>query len=570
MGNMTENKDLEAEIHPLKNEEVRTRDLNEAGGNPKEMKFKKFTKFGQFSHWRTAAFFLVLFLCLIVVFAFSFIIPCPVRPSTQRTWIRTFENAVTFPFLTLWDANKDKVTDVMFVFKDSNNTNNGSCVNEGISFPCAHLTVLSGTNGSLLWKKAIVEDVQHIQCGVQHLGGPKSSGCLVIGIPHYFTAINSTGEILWRLNTSLAAELFVISPPLVLPDLDGDDVGDLLLLFTPANQDASVNKLIFLLISGKSGDPIGRKVYHNIAKGLVPSSPLIHVTIAGAYYVLFIQGTVQGVALKDIYEQASGIPLSASKLNPILKKSDPEWEKKSDPMSGKVEVYNTQPAKFLQHVQVPGTNAGKLLISTNHTVELLDGQSFQTYWLHNVSHIQGVPLPGYFNVDGVFDFLIEDLIAEDKKKVTIVDGKNGKVLWEEELRYRENCPKPSSINTVSQSIFLFWGELPTQSSASGRFSEKSYNLYMVHPSHPNVILELKNNTENVIAFSTALFEQSRHAASVLLLGQPMGNKPGPLTIIKQKLKDLIYLSRVRRLKKGHDNFGDDEIKEYFYRIRYSS
>ncbi|XP_069761880.1 protein FAM234A isoform X3 [Narcine bancroftii] len=521
MGNMTENKDLEAEIHPLKNEEVRTRDLNEAGGNPKEMKFKKFTKFGQFSHWRTAAFFLVLFLCLIVVFAFSFIIPCPVRPSTQRTWIRTFENAVTFPFLTLWDANKDKVTDVMFVFKDSNNTNNGSCVNEeGISFPCAHLTVLSGTNGSLLWKKAIVEDVQHIQCGVQHLGGPKSSGCLVIGIPHYFTAINSTGEILWRLNTSLAAELFVISPPLVLPDLDGDDVGDLLLLFTPANQDASVNKLIFLLISGKSGDPIGRKVYHNIAKGLVPSSPLIHVTIAGAYYVLFIQGTVQGVALKDIYEQASGIPLSASKLNPILKKSDPEWEKKSDPMSGKVEVYNTQPAKFLQHVQVPGTNAGKLLISTNHTVELLDGQSFQTYWLHNVSHIQGVPLPGYFNVDGVFDFLIEDLIAEDKKK--------------------------------------------------GRFSEKSYNLYMVHPSHPNVILELKNNTENVIAFSTALFEQSRHAASVLLLGQPMGNKPGPLTIIKQKLKDLIYLSRVRRLKKGHDNFGDDEIKEYFYRIRYSS
>ncbi|XP_051878186.1 protein FAM234A [Pristis pectinata] len=570
---MTENKDLEAEIHPLKNEEVRTQDSNEAPDKPKETKSKKLTKFGQLSQWRTAAFFLVLFLCLIVVFAFSFIIPCPVRPSSQRAWIRTFENAVTYPFLTLWDANKDKVADVMFVFKDSNNTNNGSCVyEEGLSIPCAHLTLLSGTNGSLLWKRAIAEDIQHVQCGVQNLSGTKSSGCLVIGIPHYLTAISSSGETLWRLNTSLAADLSVIGPALVLPDLDGDEIGDLLLFFVPDDQGTSVNKLIFLLISGKSGDPIGQKVYHNITKGLMPSSPLIHITNTGAYYILFIQGNVQGVALKDIYAQATGLPLLTSKLNPILKKSDPEWEKKTDTMSGMVEVYRSKTTKYLQQVQVPGKKAGKLLISTNDAVELLDGQSLQTYWYHNLSQIQGVPLPGYFNMDGVFDFLIEDLIEKDKKKVTIVDGKSGKILWEEELIYRENCPKPSSVNTISRSIFLFWGELPTQSNVSllESFSEKSHNLYMVHPSHPNVILELKNSTENVVASTTALFEQSRHAGSVLLLGQPLGSKPGLLKIIKQKLKDLIYLSRVRRLKKGHDDFGDDELREYFHRMRYSS
>ncbi|XP_059835621.1 protein FAM234A [Hypanus sabinus] len=570
---MTENKDLEAEIHPLKNEEVRTQDLNEASDKPKETKSRKVTKFHQLSWWRTAAFFLVLFLCLIVVFAFSFIIPCPVRPSSQRTWNRTFENAVTYPFLILWDANKDKVADVMFAFKDANDTNNGSCSNdEGLSHPCAHLTLLSGTNGSLLWKTAITEDIQHIECGLQNLGGTKSSGCLVIGINQYLSTISSSGETLWRLNTSLTADLSVISPALVLPDLDDDEVGDFLLLFVPADQGISVNTLIFLLISGKNGDPIGEKVYRSITKGFMPSSPLIHITNTGAYYILFIQGNGQGVALKDIYAQATGLPLSTSKLNPILNKSDPEWEKKTDTVSGMVEVYSSQTTKYLQPIHVPGKNAGKLLISTNDTVELLDGQNLQTYWYRNLSQIQGVPLPGYFNMDDVFDFLIEDLIEKDKKKVIIVDGKSGKILWEEELICRENCPKPSSINTMSQSMFLFWGELPTQNNISLQegFSEKSYNLYMVHPLHPNVILELRNSTENVIAFTTALFEQSRHAGSVLLLGQPLGNEPGPLKIIKQKLKDIISVSRVRRLKKGHDDFSDDELKEYFYRMRYSS
>ncbi|KAL7873942.1 hypothetical protein SRHO_G00049120 [Serrasalmus rhombeus] len=43
--------------------------------------------------WRTAAFLLSLFLCLIVVFAFSFILPCPLRPQYLRTWNRTLPNA---------------------------------------------------------------------------------------------------------------------------------------------------------------------------------------------------------------------------------------------------------------------------------------------------------------------------------------------------------------------------------------------------------------------------------------------------------------------------------------------
>ncbi|XP_067911784.1 protein FAM234A [Heterodontus francisci] len=570
---MRENKDLEAEIHPLKNDEVRNRDANEVSNRHKETKIKPLRKFGQLSRCRTAAFFLVLFLSLIVVFAFSFIIPCPVRPVSQRTWTRTFENAVSYPFLTLWDVNRDKVTDVIFTFKYSNDSNiNGSCVAEGFSSPCAYVTVLSGTNGNLLWQRALADDIQHLQCGIENLNGSKSSGCLVIGTPHLLTAINSSGETLWILKTSFAVGLSVIGPTLILPDLDGDDVGDLLIFFTPTDQVSSATKLIFRLLSGRSGDPIGQEVHHNVTERFVHFNPLIHITNTGAYYILFIQGTVQGVALKDIYIQATGIPLPAVKLNAVFLKSDPEWEKKTDPVSRKIEISSSRAAKYLQQVDVPGKNAGTLLISTKNMVELFDGQSLQNYWHHNTSEIQGAPVSGYFNMDDVSDFLIEDFIEKNRKKVTIVDGKSGTILWEEDLICRTNCPQPVSINTVSQSTFLFWGELPMQTNGSvpEDLTESRHYLYMVHPSHPNVILELKNSTENVLAFTTALFEKSRHACNVLLTGQPIGSEPGLLTITKQKLKKAISLSTVRRLNKGHDDLSDDEIKKYLYIMRYKS
>lgn len=86
-----------AEVSPLK----RGEDGGEAEAAPSatELKEKKSCKevlgFAKLTHWRTAVFFLSLFLCLTVVFAFSFIIPCPVRPQYLVSWNRTFLEAGT-------------------------------------------------------------------------------------------------------------------------------------------------------------------------------------------------------------------------------------------------------------------------------------------------------------------------------------------------------------------------------------------------------------------------------------------------------------------------------------------
>lgn len=84
-----ESKDLEAEIHPLKHGEGKA---PESPANcAKKASVPK--KPGRLSRLRTAAFFLSLFLCLTVVFAFSFVIPCPVRPISEKTWSRTYDQA---------------------------------------------------------------------------------------------------------------------------------------------------------------------------------------------------------------------------------------------------------------------------------------------------------------------------------------------------------------------------------------------------------------------------------------------------------------------------------------------
>ena len=81
---MTDGKDLEAEIHPLKSE---NRKVPENAGGPAGKEPRK-TPAPQtrLSRCRTAAFFLSLFACLLVVFVVSFIIPCPDRPASQGVW----------------------------------------------------------------------------------------------------------------------------------------------------------------------------------------------------------------------------------------------------------------------------------------------------------------------------------------------------------------------------------------------------------------------------------------------------------------------------------------------------
>ncbi|KAL4836207.1 hypothetical protein H8958_014519 [Nasalis larvatus] len=102
---MLDHQDLEAEVHPLKNEE---RKSQERLGNPSknEDTLKRTPPQSRLSRCRAVAFFLSLFLCLFVVFVVSFVIPCPDRPASQRTWRIDYNAAGEPGFPAQWSPKQ--------------------------------------------------------------------------------------------------------------------------------------------------------------------------------------------------------------------------------------------------------------------------------------------------------------------------------------------------------------------------------------------------------------------------------------------------------------------------------
>lgn len=106
-----ENTVIAAEVDPLKRAE-------DGGEMPSSAELKKkktcngVLGFAKLTHWRTAVFFLSIFLCLAIVFAFSFIIPCPVRPQYLISWNRTFPEAGVHTCGFFWLVEFTGVTNV--------------------------------------------------------------------------------------------------------------------------------------------------------------------------------------------------------------------------------------------------------------------------------------------------------------------------------------------------------------------------------------------------------------------------------------------------------------------------
>ncbi|XP_018422287.1 PREDICTED: protein FAM234A isoform X1 [Nanorana parkeri] len=547
------NKDLDAEDSPLKNNDVKSLENNNAS-EEKDVHIKKKSKVTRLSRIRTAAFFGSLFLCLTAVFAFSFIIPCPVRPFSRRTWSVQYDNAVGYMFLATEDVNEDNVQDILFLFKADNSSNlNMSCADGDLMSPCFFLSALSGTNGSSIWISPVSDDdnIQLSQCGIHNLGGAGHSGCLIIGNSEVLLAVDSkTGDILWRKPTGIAFNSVVIKPVLKIPDMDEDGIEDLMIFLT------NEHELQSAIFSGKSGDRIGQTCKIDNEK---PSGLYTHITKSKAEYVLFYSGsTIKGYSVNDLCAKTAGQP---SKLSDA--KRDPEWQTQ---MKDFIPIASSESSgKILYLLNVPGSYYNNILVVKSEVSELLDGQKLGPLWSVNTTDILSKPALGYFKKDAL-SILMEIGIGNNRKKVIIVDSKSGTLQWEIEMNVGTARQNPGVLNTGDhRSTFLFWGEYSTDFNNT---MESTENLYMFHPSQANVLMHLNSHAENIIIFGAALFERSRHACYVLITGPQMMENPGNLTVSKRKLKEDISNGIVIGL--GTEYIDTEDIRNHFFRMRYSS
>ncbi|XP_029311360.1 protein FAM234A isoform X2 [Cottoperca gobio] len=534
----------------------RAEDGAETGTAPlaTELKKKKSCRevigFPKLTHWRTGFFFFSLFLCLTVVFAFSFIIPCPVRPQYIPTWNRTFSEAATYDFLAIEDASKDKVMDVLFVLKITEGSPNNTCAAAGLPSPCVFVLAVDGTDGASLWECALAPEFHWAQCGLGDETG-RTWDCLLSHSDQLTAVDKYTGKIRWQQPQPLGVHSTV--PVLSVPDLDEDKVGDLALVASNNTE----TRLVFL--SGKTGVQIGSSV---VLVSTETANHLLHRTKEGSHYVLLEKDTgLYGLALWKIAAKAK------AGMEKSLKK-DKHWEKNAIAASGLVPIYESDSVRQVLRAGETG-DPPNLLLVTGSELALVDGKHLQLLWRFNTSSVLSEPSFGHFNKDDFLDVVVEEDIGNFTKRVIILDGKSGGVLWEVNLLATPNSPRPATIHTSNYvSIFLFWGMVPSETNSSEPFASDRHS-YLLHPLYSTVLLQSTSVLDHIIMFKATLLEGGRHAAYLLLTGPVTEEAEGTVVLSKRKLKQDVPDSKVLRIGTAGSSESNEAIKEAFNRLRFS-
>uniref|UniRef100_A0A8C0HMP6 Family with sequence similarity 234 member A n=1 Tax=Buteo japonicus TaxID=224669 RepID=A0A8C0HMP6_9AVES len=514
-----DNKDSEAEIHPLKTEDVKAQE-NHENSVERRIVSKQSSQLSRLSRWRTAAFFISLFLCLIIVFAFSFIIPCPERPVSERTWFRNYDNAVAYQFLAIEDANEDKVQDVVFAFKASNGSSsfNRTCSDEGsLPSPCAFVAAVSGTNGRALWERPAAEEVEWMECGIKQLGAAEAQGCLVVGKPVSLTAVDlRTGEVRWRQSSDFGANYTVLTPVSVIPDVDSDGLQDLIIFI------ATADKVCHSESSEQGQD------------NLSPSFLL---------FFFFTENSLYAYSLKDLYSAATGLEIKLPSLG-----QDPQWEKNIDRTTHHLSFLSFGDIRYL--AKIPGRSRENILVVNSEMAMLINAQNLQTLWTLNVSR----PLLGYYKPD-VLGIVLESEIGPNRKK-----SGSGAVQWDLKLNSRAESPGPATLSTADhRSAFLIWGEYQVPGNETVSMSTFAFVCAT------NTAARLFP----LLCVTATLFERSRHACYVLLRGPQPSEEPGSVSLMKRKLKEDVSESRVIWLSQVAVD-SEQYVRDRLYRMRFHS
>lgn len=517
------------------------------------------------SYVRTSVFLLTLVISMVLVLLCAFLIPCPPR-DLHSAWSRRLgsQGGGDLSPLELADVNRDGLRDVLLTFVTTRNGTEGGVGSQ----PTADLVCLSGMNGSTLWSSPLPEEAQDVTCLDLIPGSVAKTICLVTGTRKMLSAFNATsGKVLWTLNPNHLSNGTLAAPVVVLPDLDEDGVRDLVVLAIGELQP----DLCFLLVSGRTGSPVGRPVKYNIVGVGNLIGPQVYITASGAVYILFGFGNIQAVALRDIFVQAQNRDSSP----PSLQIEEPEWEKhRSVNLSELIDVYSDG-VELLQLVKAPDSNSSSLLITTRQGLVLLRGQDLTPHWKLNLQGLRSQPTPGYFTDDQTLDFLLQTQDGDGMKKMTVVDGGSGSIVWSYSIPcHMKETPTTSAITSDQKSVFLFWAEALTAASLSSDDSSGAeppglYHLYLLHPAFPSILLDLSNTTGIVTASEVGINDIWKDAFYVTrTTGMSPEGHPTSLVVSKLSLRWALMEGQMVQLKETTPKIGRGELRRFLSRIKF--
>ncbi|XP_051243382.1 protein FAM234B [Dicentrarchus labrax] len=525
-----------------------------------------------------SAFFLVPLVCAtLLVLLCAFLIPCQKGELEKRLqWERALGDAggVTPPALALWDVDGDSVEDVFLGVTEWTNDSHPTQGNKIYS-----AVALSAVSGQVLWRKVMRESVMYIQCGLQYSAQP-STVVLLISKSIVMAVNGTTGKNLWSVLLKN-----IESQAVLLPDLQGDSVPDLLIATLPADEALDLS---LTLMCGRSGMKLGHPVPFNLTGQGKLIGPLLHETQQGAYYILFGLGNVEAISLRDIYVRATGkMPTTQA-----LQRKDPGWEglKKTN-SSSFIHIYRgSERVEFLLPLvagfgnnhnsldTVSNLNSTKrdwVLVYGSSKLSVLRQKDTHKEWTFSSAPIHSQPAPGHFNDDGILDLFIQHS-ANGIMQAQVVDGANGHLLWTAEFVCPRLVLETSAISTsTGQSAFLFWASEPIKvqknvtkaTVAPGVAAAEPLirKLFLLHPAYPTILLELTSTTDTAVTSAVSYQERQKDATYITVSSRPTpDSEPGARIVKSMSLRAAITKGQIVRL--GERNKTGEPLKPAVFEV----
>ncbi|EAA11488.4 AGAP005946-PA [Anopheles gambiae str. PEST] len=229
--------------------------LHEAGSIPdRKMSFP-----------RKCCFVASLVVCFLAVVVFLWIIPCsdelscPARAERVKTqnWIRNYEKIELKGVINVVEGVHGKSKNLVFMYRgdklfpefdESYRRRNG-------------IISLVGSSGKVAWYDQMINEPKSIDCTLLDADRSGAPDCLVLDEYGQLECIDPlSGEWLWhaegynkRSNSGGSKQNDMLDFPLLIPDVDGDKVYDL--LFVTSSSETKHNRLV--MISGRKGVTIG-------------------------------------------------------------------------------------------------------------------------------------------------------------------------------------------------------------------------------------------------------------------------------------------------------------------------
>lgn len=207
---------------------------------------------------RKCCFIASILLCIATVVIFLWIVPCndnqtcPAKSERIHTnsWMRSYERIELKGAINVVHGLRGRSNNLVFMYRGSNiSLDQGAIKRSGI-------ISLMGSSGQVGWYDEMINEPTIIDCSLIDADLNGESDCLVVDDFGDIGCINPiSGQWLWRNNNKVTSRPVRVSFPLILPDIDQDGVGDLLVV--AEGTDKHYNSL--KLISGSSGQAIGGK-----------------------------------------------------------------------------------------------------------------------------------------------------------------------------------------------------------------------------------------------------------------------------------------------------------------------